>query len=62
MIKTNYLYSLGLDQFVIIPRSDENSTEVKYFEPRVAKILSGMSITWMNRYKNSQVNIDLYIP
>ena len=38
-----------MDQFVIIPRSDENSTEVIYFEPRVVKILSGMTITWMNR-------------
>ena len=27
----------------------KNSTEVMYFEPRVVKILSGMSITWMNR-------------
>jgi class 3 adenylate cyclase/plastocyanin len=38
-----------LDQFVIIPRSLKNSTEVMYFEPRIVKILSGMSITWMNR-------------
>jgi class 3 adenylate cyclase len=27
----------------------KNSTEVMYFEPRVVKILNGMSITWMNR-------------
>ena len=38
-----------LDQFVIIPRSVKDSTEVMYFEPRIVKILSGMSITWMNR-------------
>ena len=38
-----------LDQFVIIPRSVKDSTEVMYFEPRIVKILSGMAITWMNR-------------
>jgi class 3 adenylate cyclase/plastocyanin len=38
-----------LDQFVIIPRSVKNSIEFMYFEPRIVKILSGMSITWMNR-------------
>jgi class 3 adenylate cyclase len=42
-----------LDQFVIIPRSNENSTDVTFFEPRVVKILSGMSITWMNRDKKT---------
>ena len=35
--------------YVIIPRSDENLTEIKYFEPRVVRILKGQSITWINR-------------
>ena len=38
-----------MDQFVIIPRSGEDLTEAMYFDPRIVKILSGMSITWMNR-------------
>jgi class 3 adenylate cyclase/plastocyanin len=38
-----------LNQYVIIPRSHENPTEIKYFEPRVVKIFKGQSITWINR-------------
>ena len=55
-----------MDQFVIIPRSDENSIEVIYFEPRVIKILSGMSITWMNRdtktHRLTSGNADSLLP
>ena len=55
-----------MDQFVIIPRSDENSIEVIYFEPRVIKILSGMSITWMNRDTKTHIltsgNADSLLP
>ena len=66
-ITTNYCISyLQLDQFVIIPRSNENSTEVTYFEPRVIKILSGMSITWMNRdtktHRLTSGNADSLLP
>jgi len=38
-----------LNQYVVIPRSEENTTEIRYFEPRVVKILKGQSITWINR-------------
>jgi plastocyanin len=38
-----------LTQFVIIPRFNENTTEIMYFEPRIAKIVKGESITWINR-------------
>jgi class 3 adenylate cyclase len=38
-----------LKQFVVIPRFEENSTEIMYFEPRVVKIIKGESITWINR-------------
>jgi len=38
-----------LNQFVVIPRSEENSSELTYFEPRIVKILKGKSITWINR-------------
>jgi len=34
---------------VVIPRFEENSTEIMYFEPRVVKIIKGESITWINR-------------
>jgi len=34
---------------VVIPRFEENTTEVRYFEPRVVKIVKGESITWINR-------------
>ena len=51
---------------MIIPNSDENSTEVIYFEPRVVKILSGMSITWMNRdtktHRLTSGNADSLLP
>ena len=55
-----------LDQFVIIPRSVKDSTEVMYFEPRIVKILSGMSITWMNRdtktHRLTSGNADSLLP
>jgi plastocyanin len=55
-----------LDQFVIIPSSNENATEAIYFEPRVVKILSGMSITWMNRdtktHRLTSGNADSLLP
>ncbi len=55
-----------LDQFVIIPRSVKYSTEVMYFEPRIVKILSGMSITWMNRdtktHRLTSGNADSLLP
>jgi len=55
-----------LDQFVIIPRSLKDSTEVMYFEPRIVKILSGMSITWMNRDTKTHIltsgNADSLLP
>jgi class 3 adenylate cyclase len=38
-----------MSHYVIIPRSDKNLTEIKYFEPRVVRILKGQSITWINR-------------
>jgi adenylate cyclase len=38
-----------LTQFVVIPRFNENTTEIMYFEPRIAKIAKGESITWINR-------------
>ena len=38
-----------MKQFVVIPRFEENSTEIMYFEPRVVKIIKGESITWINR-------------
>ena len=38
-----------MHQFVIIPRAEENSSEITYFEPRIVKILKGDSITWINR-------------
>jgi class 3 adenylate cyclase len=38
-----------LNQYVVIPRSDDSSTEIRYFEPRVVKISKGQSITWINR-------------
>lgn len=38
-----------MTQFVIIPRFNENTTEIMYFEPRIAKIVKGESITWINR-------------
>jgi class 3 adenylate cyclase len=51
---------------VIIPRSDENLIEINYFEPRVVKILSGMSITWMNRdtkiHRLTSGNADSLLP
>jgi class 3 adenylate cyclase len=34
---------------VVIPRFEENTTEIMYFEPRVVKIIKGESITWINR-------------
>lgn len=34
---------------MVIPRFEENSTEIMYFEPRVVKIIKGESITWINR-------------
>jgi class 3 adenylate cyclase len=34
---------------VVIPRFNENSTEIKYFEPRIAKIAKGESVIWINR-------------
>ncbi len=51
---------------MIIPSSNENLTEVIYFEPRVVKILSGMSITWMNRdtktHRLTSGNADSLLP
>jgi class 3 adenylate cyclase/plastocyanin len=51
---------------VIIPSSNENATEAIYFEPRVVKILSGMSITWMNRdtktHRLTSGNADSLLP
>lgn len=38
-----------MKQFVVIPRFEENTTEIMYFEPRVVKIIKGESITWINR-------------
>lgn len=38
-----------MNQYVVIPRSDDSSTEIRYFEPRVVKISKGQSITWINR-------------
>ncbi len=38
-----------MKQFVVIPRFEEKSTEVVYFEPRVVLIVKGESITWINR-------------
>lgn len=38
-----------MTQFVVIPRFNENTTEIMYFEPRIAKIVKGESITWINR-------------
>jgi class 3 adenylate cyclase len=38
-----------LNQYVVIPRSDDSATEIRYFEPRVVKISKGQSITWINR-------------
>ena len=49
IIRSSTLYLVILDQFVIIPSSDENLSKITYFEPRVVQIQSGMSITWMNR-------------
>lgn len=34
---------------MVIPRFEENTTEIMYFEPRVVKIIKGESITWINR-------------
>ena len=55
-----------MDQFVIIPSSDENLSEIIYFEPRIVKILSGMSITWMNRdiktHRLTSGNADSLLP
>ena len=55
-----------LDQFVIIPSSGENLDEIMYFEPRIVKILSGMSITWMNRdtktHRLTSGNADSLLP
>ena len=55
-----------MDQFVIIPSSDENQSEIIYFEPRIVKILSGMSITWMNRdtktHRLTSGNVDSLLP
>lgn len=55
-----------LDQFVIIPSSDENLSEIIYFEPRIVKIISGMSITWMNRdtktHRLTSGNADTLLP
>jgi class 3 adenylate cyclase/plastocyanin len=38
-----------LNQYVVIPRSEESASEIRYFEPRVVKISKGQSITWINR-------------
>lgn len=38
-----------MNQYVVIPRSEESATEIRYFEPRVVKISKGQSITWINR-------------
>jgi class 3 adenylate cyclase len=38
-----------LNHYVIIPRSDENLEQIKYFEPRIVRIVKGQSITWINR-------------
>ncbi|MGG6459935.1 MAG: adenylate/guanylate cyclase domain-containing protein [Candidatus Eiseniibacteriota bacterium] len=38
-----------MNQYVVIPRSDDSATEIRYFEPRVVKISKGQSITWINR-------------
>jgi class 3 adenylate cyclase len=44
----------------------KNSKEVMYFEPRIVKILSGMSITWMNRdtktHRLTSCNADSLLP
>ena len=51
---------------MIIPKSGVSPTEVTYFEPRVVKILSGMSITWMNRdskiHRLTSGNADSLLP
>lgn len=55
-----------MDQFVIISRSGEDLTEAMYFDPRIVKILSGMSITWMNRdtktHRLTSCNADSLLP
>lgn len=38
-----------MNQYVVIPRSEESASEIRYFEPRVVKISKGQSITWINR-------------
>ena len=38
-----------MNQYVVIPRSEESAIEIRYFEPRVVKISKGQSITWINR-------------
>jgi len=38
-----------LPHFVVIPRFNENTTEILYFEPRIIKIVKGETITWINR-------------
>lgn len=51
---------------MIIPASGENLDEIMYFEPRIVKILSGMSITWMNRdtktHRLTSGNADSLLP
>src|SRR5574339_946366 len=55
-----------MDQFVIISRSGEDLTEAMYFDPRIVKILSGMSRTWMNRdtktHRLTSGNADSLLP
>ncbi|MGE0243809.1 MAG: adenylate/guanylate cyclase domain-containing protein [Nitrososphaeraceae archaeon] len=55
-----------MDQFVIIPRSEGDISEALYLDPRVVKILSGMSITWMNRdtkiHRLASCNADSLLP
>ncbi|MGE3859510.1 MAG: adenylate/guanylate cyclase domain-containing protein [Nitrososphaeraceae archaeon] len=51
---------------MIIPSSNQYPKEVISFEPRVIKILSGMSITWMNRdtktHRLTSGNADSLLP
>jgi class 3 adenylate cyclase len=51
---------------VIIPRAEGDLSETLYLDPRVVKILSGMSITWMNRdtkiHRLTSCNADSLLP
>lgn len=38
-----------MPHFVVIPRFNENTSEILYFEPRIIKVVKGETITWINR-------------